>query len=138
MIEAVGILACPNILDQLKFRLFFSHAWFAHSVLCRDGKFLLIAQGSWSFGLSKYSQSIGLQIVSLGKHDVQCLFYAVMENSCSRQLEFWLVQIFLINWNSDCSVSPAVFAMSVLCRDGKLLLEAVGILVCPNILDQLD
>ena len=44
---------------------------------------------------------------------MHCLFSLVMENFCSRQLEFELVQVFLDSWIADCFVRHAWFALSV-------------------------
>ena len=165
--------ACTIILDQLESRLF----WKARM------------ENSWlrqlEFLACNYSSSIGLHIVLLGTHGVLPLFYFVLENSCSGQLEFWactiildqlesrlfcyarmenswlsqleflacaiilhqldctlfcwknvawgswnfeLAQLFLVNWISHCCARHAWCSPSVLFRDGKCLLEAVGIL----------
>ena len=45
---------------------------------------------------------------------------------------FELVQLFLINWSADCFARHAWCSLSVLFRDGKFLLEAVGILSLCN------
>ena len=112
-----------------------------HSVHClfffRDGKFLLEAVGI--FSLSKYSWSVGLQIVLISMVCSVC-FYLWWEILVRSSWDFQLVQIFLISWIDDCFVRHSWCALSVLIRnyDGKFLLEAVGISACPNILDQLD
>ena len=116
--------ACPNILDQLELDCFVRHAWFALSVFFCDGKFLLEAVGILS--LFNYSWTIGLQIISFGKHGLQCLFSFMMEFFARGSWNFELVQIFLINW--IVFDRHAWFALSVFFRDGKFLLEEVGIL----------
>ena len=97
-----------------------------------DGKILLEAVGILS--LSNYSWTLGLQIVSLVMYGMHCLFSLVMENSCSRQF-FEVIQLFLDSWIAECFVRHVWYALSVFSRDGKFLLEAVGIL---SILGHLD
>ena len=114
--------ACPYILDHLD--CFVRHTWFALSIFFCDGNFLLEAVGILS--LSNYSWTIGLQIVSLARQ--VCLFSFVMEIFCSRHLEFWACLNILDQFELDCFVRHAWFALSVFFRDGKFLLEAFGIL----------
>ena len=59
------------------------------------------------------------RMVLLGTHGLHCLFSLVMENSCSRQLEFWA---FLDTWIADCFVRHAWFALSVSFR-GKFVAQ---------------
>ena len=63
-----------------------------------------------------------------------------MQNSCLRQLEFELVEIFLIDVITDCFPGHACCAVSVLFFDDKVLagVTKLKFCVCANIVDQLD
>ena len=60
-----------------------------------------------------------MQNVFLGTYGVHCLFSFLMQNSCLRQLEFELVEIFLIDVITDCFPGHACCAVSVLFCDDK-------------------
>ena len=98
-------------------------AWFALSVFFGDANLLLVAVGILS--LSKCSWSIRLQIVSIGTHELHCLFSLVMEIICSRQFEFGACPNILDQL--DCYVRHTWLALSNFFPDGKFLLKAVVI-----------
>ena len=107
MTKAVGILSSYTYFDQSDG--FVRHAWYALFVFSLDGKFLLEAVGTLS--LSKYSWTVGLQIVSLGTHGLHC--FLSWEISCSRQLEFLSLSSYSWTLELDCFVRHAWFALPV-------------------------
>ena len=83
-----------------------------------DGKFLFEAVGILC--MSNYSRTVGLQIVSLGTHDLQYLFPFGGKVLAQGSWYFEHVQLFLDSWIAHCFVWHAWFALSAPFR-GKFL-----------------
>ena len=77
--------------------------------------------------LSKYSWTVGLQIVSLGTHGLHYLFPFV-GNFLLEAVGILSLSSYSWTLELDCFVRHAWFALPVFSRDGIFLLEAVGIL----------
>ena len=88
---------------------FVRQVWYALKIFDR---------GSWNFKLVHIF--LINRMVLLGMHGLHSLSSLVMENSCSRQLEFWACPSMLGQLDSDCFVRHAWFALSVSSR-GKFL-----------------
>ena len=70
-----------------------------------------------------------MQIVLLGMHGFQCMFFFRDEKFLLKAVRILsLSKKILDNWIADCLVWRSWFALSVFFHDGKFLLDALGIL----------